>query len=85
MTEKTVQFVLENDVPLMGRKGGGRSGTSKYPFASMEPGQSFLVGEEVKAGTIRSAIGAFMKTHKEEGYKFAVRQTEDGLRVWRVE
>lgn len=74
-------FVLETGVPLTSRAGGGRAGTSKYPFAQMEVGQSFLA-TDAKAGTLRSAIGAFMKGH--EGYKFAVRETEEGVRVWRV-
>lgn len=77
-------FVLEDDVALVpSRAGGGRAGQSKYPFAQMKVGQSFLAGA-VKAGTIRSAIGAWMKAHKDDEYKFAVRETEDGVRVWRV-
>lgn len=78
-----MSFTIESGVPLVGRRGGGwRAGTSKYPFKEMEVGHSFLVGTDVKAGTIRSAIGAFQKTH--EGYKFAVRETDEGLRVWRT-
>ena len=82
--ETTVQFEIEDDVPLTGAKGRGRVGQSKYPFAQMEKGQSFLAGD-VKVGTIRSAIGAFMKAHKDEGFKFSVRETEAGVRVWRTE
>lgn len=82
--EVEVGFVIEEDVPLVSsRAGGGRAGQSKYPFAQMEPGQSFLA-TGVKPGTIRSAIGAWMKAHKDEGFKFAVREMEDGVRIWRV-
>ena len=83
-SEVEVGFVIEDDVSLVpSRAGGGRAGQSKYPFAQMEVGQSFLAGA-VKAGTIRSAIGAWMKAHKDEGFKFAVRETDAGVRVWRV-
>lgn len=74
-------FVIETGVEIPGRK-GGRSG-SKYPFAQMRVGQSFLVGSGVKVSTIRSAIGAFSKGNPD--LKFAVRETEDGVRVWRIE
>lgn len=74
-------FTVESGIPVPARK-GGRAGGSKYPFATMEIGQSFLVDSETKIGTIRSAVGAFTKTHK--GYRFAIRQTDDGVRVWRV-
>ena len=83
--EKTVHFEIEDDVPLTGgAKGRGRAGQSKYPFEQMQTGQSFNAGD-VKAGTIRSAIGAFMKAHKGEGFKFSVRETDAGVRVWRTE
>jgi hypothetical protein len=74
-------FTVESGIPVPARK-GGRAGGSKYPFATMEIGQSFLVDSETKIGTIRSAVGAFTKTHK--GYRFAIRQTDEGVRVWRV-
>ena len=73
-------FVLETNIPVPGRK-GGRTG-SKYPFAVMDVGQSFLVGSDVKASTVRSAVGAFIKTNKDR--KFVVRETPEGVRVWRV-
>jgi hypothetical protein len=50
----------------------------------MEVGESFAVPGDVKAATIRSAVGAFTKRNPEVG-KFAVRGTGDGLRVWRTE
>jgi hypothetical protein len=78
-----MSFILETDVPLPKRAGGGRTG-SKYPFAQMEVGHSFVVSDGVKIGTVRSAIGAFSKRYSDAG-KFAVRQVEDGVRVWRTE
>jgi len=75
-------FQIEDGVAIPKRT-AGRHG-SKYPFAQMEVGQSFLITTNVKAATIRSAVGAFSKRNPECG-KFAVRGTEDGLRVWRTE
>lgn len=79
------KFEIEAGVPIPPRKGGGggRRG-SKYPFADMEPGHSFLVDGEVKVGTVRSAVAAFMKRNKDFG-KFAVRTTDEGVRVWRAQ
>ena len=75
-------FQIQDDVP-MPRRATGRKG-SKYPFAEMEVNQSFLVDEDIKAATVRSAIGAFMKRFPDTG-KFALRNTDAGLRVWRTE
>lgn len=75
------QFEIEDGIPVAPRASGPRTG--KYPFRTMEVNQSFLVPADVKAATIRSAIGAFNKKNKDR--KFAVRTTESGTRVWRVE
>lgn len=75
-------FTLEENVPVTPRAYGPRG--SKYPFRRMSPGQSFLVPANTKADTIRSAVGAFNKNNKGFG-KFAVRSTDAGIRVWRVE
>ncbi len=75
-------YEIEDGVSIPKRT-AGRHG-SKYPFAQMDVGQSFLITADVKASTIRSAVGAFCKRNPGTG-KFAVRGTEDGLRVWRTE
>lgn len=79
-------FIIEEDVPMPKRQ-GGRTG-SKYPFALLEPGQSFMVSDETdkeaNVGTLRSALGAFNKRNPDSG-KFSVRKVEGGVRVWRVE
>ena len=77
-----MSYTIESGIP-MPKRTAGRSG-SKYPFADMEVGESFAVPGDVKAATIRSAVGAFAKRNPEVG-KFAVRGTDDGLRVWRTE
>jgi hypothetical protein len=75
-------YQLEVGVPIP-RRARGRSG-SKYPFHEMEVGQSFLADAETKASTLRSAVGAYLKRSDAVG-KFAVRVTDDGVRVWRIE
>ena len=76
-------FQLETGIPVPPRASFGSVRGSKYPFADMEVGESFLVPEDVKLTTIRSAIGAFNKNNKT--VKFAVRNTDTGVRVWRTE
>lgn len=75
-------FEIQDDVP-MPRRSTGRKG-SKYPFADMEVEQSFLINTDIKAATVRSAVGAYMKRNPDSG-KFAIRNTDQGLRVWRTE
>lgn len=81
-----MNFVIESGVPVPKRQ-GGRTG-SKYPFAHLNPGESFLVphGEDkqVGAGTVRSAAGAFSKRNPGAG-KFIIRAVDGGVRVWRAE
>ncbi len=77
-------FVLETGIEIPKRTAPARRSGSKYPFAQMEVGHSFLLPADVKATTIRSAIGAFSKRYSDAG-KFAVRATDQGLRVWRTE
>ena len=78
-------FMIEEDVPMPKRQ-GGRTG-SKYPFAALDVGQSFMVPDtqdkEVNVGTLRSALGAFKKRNPDSG-KFSVRSVDGGVRVWRV-
>lgn len=77
-------FVIEDDVPLPSHP-GPRTGTSKYPFAQMEVGQSFLVGSDIKPSTLRSAISAYTKANPTKPAKrFAARIVDGGVRVWRV-
>jgi hypothetical protein len=59
----------------------GRTG-SKYPFDKMEVGDSFLY----PIGSTRNQARCSAYTHSTKGLrKFVIRQTEEGLRCWRVE
>jgi hypothetical protein len=77
-------FTIETGIEIPKRTAPGRRTGSKYPFAQMDVGHSFLLPADVKPTTIRSAIGAFSKRYSDAG-KFAVRGTDQGLRVWRTE
>lgn len=75
------QFEIRDDIPLPPKATGGKNGVSKYPFADLQIGQSFLVGPDGKVA-IRSALTAFRKKHPTLG--FATRVVEDGVGIWRT-
>lgn len=86
-------FEIEKDVPIPEtRQGRG----SKYPFAEMEVGDSFLVEpeedpnlgvvDEEEYAKVRGRVSnVAYKYGKDHDKKFTVRQTDEGVRVWRVE
>jgi hypothetical protein len=76
-------FHLEHGIPVPPRVAFGGKRGSKYPFAEMHVGHSFLAPADVKASTLRSAIGAYNK--QKTGAKFAVRPEGNTNRVWRTE
>lgn len=57
---------------------------SKYPFAKMQVGDSFLLQEYslIKYVNARQAIARRVKLNPNEKYK--TRQTVEGRRVWRI-
>lgn len=73
---------IDKDVPIPGKKTGRRE--VKYPFAQMEVGDSFALTGEVEK-TTNLLRNTALRYAKQLGYKFTVRSTEDGARVWRVE
>lgn len=74
-------FVIEKNVPLPQKAGGRTSGSSKYPFVQMAPGDSFFVAGKTLR-TFGSTVGAHRKKY---GGKFTCRTVEGGVRVWRLE
>ncbi len=69
--------------------GGYRAGVSKYPFAEMKPGDSFLLKGETKIA-IRNLSSQLMSaaTHwaraNGNGYEFKTRTSDKGARIWRT-
>ena len=67
-----MKIVVDKAVPLPRR----------YPFADMEPGDSFAVPPEIKRTAINVAALRYGRKHK---MKFTIRLTDDRtLRCWRV-
>lgn len=76
---------IEKGVPMPVRHGG--HGNSKYPFATMEVGDSFYIPwgdrDRLKIRSVLSnAISAFQL--RNEPKKFSSRKDESGIRVWRT-
>lgn len=76
------EIEIQKDVPLPPVHRPTREG--KYPFHEMEVNESFLV-TDVKASTVQSCAARYMRSVKGVGKKFAVRTTDEGVRVWRTE
>lgn len=66
-------FKVEKNIPIP-----QKTHLTKYPFYSMEIGDSF----ETEEGRVRQAAFNYAADHPE--YKFKSRKTEIGFRVWRV-
>lgn len=73
-----MEYQIESGVPVP----EARNGRSRYPFAKMEAGDTFVVpGDENKG--VRSAAHSYGKRH---GRTFTCRRQGDGtVRVWRIE
>jgi hypothetical protein len=80
MELKMSEIVVRSGVPLPSPRGRGVR-ESKYPFASMAVGDSFVLAD-ASARTVRRAVAVFQKKFKS---KFAVRVIAEGVGVWRVE
>ena len=72
-------FEIEKGIPVPPRVYRGR--VSKYPFANMEVGESFLVeATPAKAASLATAAG-----RRRPGWKFISRKVDEThARVWRV-
>ena len=85
MTEKTT-YLVEKNIP----KPAKRTPISKYPFALMKVGDSFVVPLE-EASRARNAIASFTNYWKlkkqgrpSKEYVFSTRTVDDAhLRIWR--
>lgn len=73
-------YEIEKNVPLL-EKAAGRK--AKYPLASMEVGDSFVVPLKYpkQRSPVHSVASIFGKKH---GRKFTTRRIDNGVRVWRI-
>lgn len=74
-TESSGGYVIEKGVPYE------QHTSHKYPFAQMEPGDSFLVPQGVSQNR---ASAAAVNYGKRTGKVFRTKKTVEGVRVWRI-
>lgn len=71
-------MIIEKSQPMPDRK----AGVVKYPFASMEIGDSiFFEGQDYRSAPAFAA----RKWSQRHEQKFSCRNVEGGLRIWRTE
>lgn len=79
---------IEKNIPLSAARRTPAGYNSKYPFAKLTPGDSFLIrlpADPKKAKRKRLTISCLMVYHaRKRGAKYASRRLAEGLRVWRV-
>ncbi len=73
------EFTIEKGIPVPKMTGAGRK--TKYPFESMQVGDSFFV----KDGTVKTLSRSCGTYGKRLERKFTSRTVDGGARVWRVE
>ena len=76
------QFKIEKGVPELPFQ------RSKYPFADMTPGDSFLipVPEAAHRHAVQAKAGAACRAWGgRNGGKYVSRQVDGGVRIWRIE
>ena len=73
------EFTIEKGIPVPKMTGAGRK--TKYPFESMQVGDSFFV----KDGTVKTLSRSCGTYGKRLERKFTSRTVDGGSRVWRVE
>ena len=76
-----VRFRVEKGIPLPPHIPSSRRGPKRrWPFAEMEPYDSFLIVTDVPSEESRRAFDAA----KRFGVRVAIRQREGGIRIWKL-
>jgi hypothetical protein len=73
-------YKVEKGIPLPKHKGMGCP--RKYPFATMQPGDSFAVTGKKEFLRARAAASVHKKSFP--GWFYAARATDTGGRIWRI-
>ncbi len=55
---------------------------SKYPWGKLHPGDSILFPDPSTYAKVLNAVYGYARRN---GWKIVTRQTEEGLRIWRIE
>lgn len=75
---------IDRQVPIPKTSTGRKR---KWPWFDMKKGDSFLMYTEYTVRNLQNASAQgimFSKTNKKGKWKFSVRKTEEGIRVWRI-
>jgi hypothetical protein len=72
-------YKIEKNIPVPHSSKGRKQ---RYPFASMEPGDSFLVADKELEAKVRMSANGYGYRHSK---RFVVRLVDEGVRVWRAE
>ena len=81
-------ITIEKNIPITPKNPKfWRKPQLKYPFAQMEVGDSFFVEcDKDDARNMQVNLGVMgRRENKSTGKKFTTRQSEGGVRVWRIE
>ena len=74
-------IAVDKNVPIPPRERGWEGGQApKYPWATMEIGDSFYV----PGATQKNMSGPIFHAMQRTGRKFISRKEGDGVRVWRI-
>lgn len=72
---------IEKGVPVP-TKSWRKERATKYPFSTMEIGDSFFVAGDKEARAVQAAASRYIGLH--EGVAFTTRRVKGGLRCWRI-
>lgn len=78
-----MSLVIEKGIPLLAKSTGKATSAIGDAVRKLEVGDSFLIPAEDKTPKHR-AIHAYFKAEVKRGKKFATRQVDGGIRVWRT-
>lgn len=71
-------YKIEKNIPVPHSSRGRKQ---RYPFGSMEPGDSFLLADKDLYSKVRMSANGYGYRH---GKRFVVRLVDEGVRVWRA-
>lgn len=79
---RTIKIEKGIEIPSRLRKSGK---PSKYPFAQLEVGESFLVRTTSKKSKVNRQVGLCSSFRKYAPKRFTSRTIAEGVRIWRIE
>lgn len=80
-----MNYKIEKNIPVPKKRTGG---VVKYPFSEMKVGDSFLADKNYSRKLMArysNAARNYARQSKENNhFKFTIRKTEEGIRIWRI-